>query len=392
MAHRCAAEPSTARSGDQSQNNQKEETMSDTRIKRSDAGTRWTKALPLAGACALLAMSLCAQAHGGRDAGPVVYIGDVGDDTVKAFDGKTGDFLGDFVTSGSGGLSGPMGLIFRGGKLLLSNQNFGFDNGEILRYERRTGGFVDALVPSNDPNAPYAPRGIVRSPYGNQLYVADVGTQGDDCTNEGRVARYRLSNGKYVGDFDRDGFDAPFHPRGLVLGSDGLLYVSSIGCPIPPDPAFDLLAGYVLRFDPRTGKFVDVFASTATVPDLHRPEGLVFDARGNLWVTSFRADADDNDKILELDGKTGALKRVLPLADPESQGGVRAYAQAILFGPRGDLYIPITGGDPTTAGEVRRCRTRDLSYKVLVPADGTLLAPFYLSFEHTDPSTLEYGN
>ena len=122
----------------------------------------------------------------------------------------------------------------------------------------------------------------------------------------------------------------------------------------------------------------------------------MFDERGNLWVTSFRADADDNDKILELSGpdkrNPGALKRVLPLAAPVNQGGVRAYAQAILFGPRGDLYIPITGGDPTTAGEVRRCRTRDLSCKVLVPADGTLIAPFYLSFEHTNPSTLEYDD
>lgn len=368
--------------------------MNDTRIKRSDAGTRWMRALPLAGACLLLGLSLAAQAHGGRDAEPVLYIGDVGDDTVKAFDGKTGAFLGDFVSSGSGGLSGPMGLIFWGGKLLLSNQNFNFDNGEILRYERRTGDFVDALVPSTDPNALYAPRGIVRSPFGNQLYVADVGTQGDDCTNEGRVARYRLSNGKFLGDFERDGFDAPFHPRGLVLGPDGLLYVSSIGCPIPPDPAFDPLAGYVLRFDPRTGEFVDVFASTATIPDLHRPEGLVFDERGNLWVTSFRADADDNDKILELSGpgrrNPGALKRVLSLADPVNQGGVRAYAQAILFGPRGDLYIPITGGDPTTAGQVRRCRTKDLRCEILVPADGTLAFPFYLSFEHTNPSTLEF--
>lgn len=347
-------------------------------------------------ACLLLGMSALGAAEGGQDADVTLYIGDVGDDTVKAFDGKTGEFLGDLVTAGSGGLSGPMGLIFKGGKLLLANQNFGFDNGEVLLYQRRSGDFVDALVASTDPDAPYAPRGIVRSPYGNQLYVADVGTQGDDCSSEGRVARYRLSNGNYLGDFDREGFEAPFHPRGLVMGPDGLLYVSSIGCPIPPDPLFDPLAGYVLRFDPRTGAFVDVFASTATVPDLHRPEGLVFDERGNLWVTSFRADADDNDKILELSGpdqrNPGTLKRVLPLADPVNQGGARAFAQAILFGPRGDLYIPITGGDPTTAGEVRRCRTRDLSCKVLVPADGTLLAPFYLSFEHTDPSTLEYDD
>ena len=358
----------------------------------ADLGTHWRRLSTVAGILLAAAMAFAVEAGGGRNPESVLYIGDVGDDTVKSFDAKTGDYLGDLVTSGSGGLSGTMGLIFSGGKLVLANQNFGFDNGEILRYDGRTGDFLGALVGSSDSNAPYAPRGIIRSPYGNQLYVADVGTAGGDCANEGRVARYRLSNGRYLGDLDRAGFEDPFHPRGLVVGPDGFLYVSAIGCPIPPDPLFDPLAGYILRFDPRSGAFVDVFASNATIPDLHRPEGLVFDEDGNLWVTSFRADADDNDKILELDGATGQLKRVLPLADPVSQGGVRAYAQAILFGPREDLYIPISGGDPTTAGEVRRCRTKDLSCKILLPADGTLLAPFYLSFERTAPSTLEYDH
>jgi sugar lactone lactonase YvrE len=357
------------------------------------AGTGLTPVLYTAAACLLLGVSALSAAQEDWDDDVQLYIGDVGDDTVKMFDGKTGDFLGDLVTSGSGGLSGPMGMIFKGGKLLLANQNFGFDNGEVLRYQWRTGDFVDALVASDDPNAPYAPRGIVRSPSGNQLYVADVGTQGYDCANEGRVARYRLSNGTYLGDFDRDGFDAPFYPRGLVLGPDGLLYVSAFGCPYSGNP-LGLLIGFVLRFDPRTGMFVDVFASNETIPELHRPEGLVFDEDGNLWVTSFRADADDNDKILELSGpdnpNPGELKRVLPLADPVNEGGVRAYAQAILFGPDGDLFIPISGGDATTAGEVRRCETSDLSCETLIPADGTLIAPYYLTFGRTDPSTLDY--
>jgi len=364
--------------------------MSERRTKVAGSGMPWKRGLTLSGVVLAIGIGVSTQAAGGSDPEAVLYIGDVGDDTVKAFGAESGDYLGEFVTAGSGGLSGPMGLIFSGGKLVLANQNFGSDNGEILHYSARTGDFVDALVASTDPEAPYAPRGIIRSPYGNSVYVADVGTAGDDCANEGRVARYRLSNGKYLGDLDRSGFEDPFYPRGLVIGPDGLLYVSAIGCPIPPDPLFDPLAGYILRFDPRTGGFVDVFASNASVPDLHRPEGLVFDEHGNLWVTSFRADADDNDKILELDGATGELKGVLPLAVPVNQGGVRAYAQAILFGPGGDLYIPISGGDPTTVGEVRRCHTKDLSCKVLVPADGTLLAPFYLSFVYTNPSTLEF--
>lgn len=366
--------------------------MSHSRTSQRETKTCRSSLLRLVAAWLLLGVSVYVPAYGDQNDDEVLYIGDVGDDTVKTIDAKTGKLVGTFVESGSGGLSGPMGLIFRGGRLLVVNQNFGADNGEILRYNRRTGDFVDPLVASDDPNAPYAPRGMVRAPYGDTLYVADVGTQDDDCRNQGRIARYRGSNGQYLGDLDRSGFGAAFHPRGLVLGPDGLLYVSAIGCPLPEDPLFAPLTGYILRFNPGTGRFLNVFASDLTVTSLHRPEGLVFDEHGDIWVASFRADAADSDKILKLDGKTGKLRSVLPLAPPTSSGGKRAYAQAILFGPGGDLFIPISGGDGSVAGEVRRCDThrKSLSCKVIVPANGTLIAPYYLTFEHTNPSTLEF--
>jgi DNA-binding beta-propeller fold protein YncE len=257
-------------------------------------------------ACALMG-ALVAPAVAGNAERQALFIGDVADNTVKRFDAATGQFLGNFVAPGSGGLNGPMGLIFRGGRLLVVNQNFGADNGEILRFDHRTGAFRDKLVASDNRDAPFAPRGMVRGQQGNVLYVADIGTRGDDCRNEGRIARFHAANGRFLGDLDRRAFTFEFHPRGVVFGPDGLLYVSAIGCPIPTDPLFNPLTGWVLRFDARSGAFVDVFASNDNVPDLHRPEGLVFDPDGNLWVTSFRASPDDSDRILKLDGKTGKL-------------------------------------------------------------------------------------
>jgi len=85
-----------------------------------------------------------------------------------------------------------------------------------------------------------------------------------------------------------------------------------------------LLAGYVLRFNARTKAFVDMFASNQTVHDLHRPEGLVFDKDGNLWITSFRATSSDSDKILKLDARTGALLDKLVLSAPNAPRGLRA--------------------------------------------------------------------
>jgi streptogramin lyase len=197
--------------------------------------------------------------------------------------------------------------------------------------------------------------------------------------------------GAFLGNLDLNGLSADFHPRGVVFGPDGLLYVSSSGCLDPTDTQhFNPLTGYIARFNAKTGKFVDVFASDATIADLHRPEGLVFDRAGNLWVTSFRASASDTDKILKLNGKTGALIDSIVLSTPPAP---RAYAQAIIFGPGGNLYIPISGSDPQTTGQVRRCNPTTKACDIIVPANaagGALLSGWYAIFRNSDPATLEY--
>src|SRR5262245_46570754 len=70
-----------------------------------------------------------------------LYIGDGTDNTVKMFDASTGAYEGVLVSSGSQGLTGPRGLIFRNdGQLLVVNQNvFLTIPGEVLRYNGRTG-------------------------------------------------------------------------------------------------------------------------------------------------------------------------------------------------------------------------------------------------------------
>lgn len=198
--------------------------------------------------------------------------------------------------------------------------------------------------------------------------------------------------GAFRADMHRRRFTPEFHPRGVVFGPDGLLYVTAVGCLDTTDPLFDPLTspliGFVLRFNPYSNQFIDVFASNASIADLHRPEGLVFDRAGNLWVTSFRASASDSDKILKLDGRTGRLLDELVLSTPPAP---RAFAQAIIFGPDGNLFIPIAGGDPTTAGQVRRCNPKTKVCDVVVAAGGALQAPQYAIFRNTNPATLGYG-
>ena len=124
---------------------------------------------------------------------------------------------------------------------------------------------------------------------------------------------------------------------------DRLLYVSS-----RPNIFTDDRGGQVLRFDPATGDFIDTFVSNGDGVDggctdlLTGPEGLVFGPDGRLYVTSFRKDATDTDKVLIFAGPGSARPGTcVGRIDLDRVGGPRSTAQTLLFGPGGRLFVPI---------------------------------------------------
>jgi uncharacterized delta-60 repeat protein len=107
-------------------------------------------------------------------------IGDGDDNMVKGFDAATRADEGMLVSSGSGGLDGPRGLIFgEHHDLLVINQNvFTTLGGEVLRHDGQTGAFINQVVADGDLPNPYDPRGMVRGPH-HSLFIGDLGDLGN---------------------------------------------------------------------------------------------------------------------------------------------------------------------------------------------------------------------
>jgi len=215
-----------------------------------------------------------------------LYVGDIGDNTIKRFgvDAATptaaGVFQGALVKS-TAGLHGPMGLVFNADRsgLIVDDQNLATaTRSDILLFSATTGALVQRIVPHSDPNAPPVARGVVL--VNDRLFVANLSasTQSNKPVSPSTLLAY-TTTGQFVADLttgapaalralpsgvlDANGNPKPneFHPRGVVVGPGGLLYVSNF--PHPNEDPNHRIGGQVLRFDPAKLTFKDVFLTTA---------------------------------------------------------------------------------------------------------------------------------
>jgi sugar lactone lactonase YvrE len=150
--------------------------------------------------------------------------------------------------------------------------------------------------------------------------------------------------GTFQGNFTTPGLGGLRDPDALTFGPDGNLYVSSGGSSslnifdslYPTDSA-------VLRFSP-AGEFLGVAASGN---GLARPYGNAFGPDGNLYVSSFRSN-----QILRFDGKTGQFLDVFASDNNSGLGSLNSLngPNGLLFGPDGSLYVTTQGSANTALG------------------------------------------
>lgn len=259
-------------------------------------------------ACMLLAFS-SSQAQT-----PVeVLVSNRGGNSIARFD-ATGTYLGDFISSGSGGLNAPQDIIFHpDGTVLVT----GIGNTAIKRYDGITGVFLGNFSSGYTLSLPSK----MSIGADSLIYVTQWGA------TQNKVVRFDLL-GNFVDEFTSIGA-----PKGLghtwdkyrnfyvslfgitggagtvhkfdSAGNDSGTFINSVILDGPTDIWLDdngdMLvedwnAGKILRFD-STGNYVSTFTTGMT-----NPEGLAFMPNGNILVCDWGEDAvhliDSNGNLL----------------------------------------------------------------------------------------------
>ncbi len=236
--------------------------------------------------CAITALLLVSVSCISNVAIADVFVSAASRNAVMQFDGS-GNYLGDFVSSGLGGLADPQGISFGpDGHLYVSSHGGSGGLNAVLRYHGQTGAFIDVFATLPDMVWP-----AEINFFNDLLYVSDF-----SFGSTGRVSRFDL-NGAFVDHFAQGIFNAD----GQSLSNDGDLLVSSF------------LDDSIKRFDGTTGQFLGNFVSSGT-GGLDGPLDNLVLPDGTFLAASFFTDSikhfDQNgnylgDAITGLDGPQG---------------------------------------------------------------------------------------
>ncbi len=255
-------------------------------------------------------------------------------DKVLQYNGTTGGFLSDFADQNM--LYDPRGILFGAdGNLYVADQ--APTGGVVWRFDGQSGNFLGYFVAPGSGGLAH-PLYMVFGPDGD-LYVGEV--------HDSAVKRYSGISGAYKGDFVAAGVGGLSHPQGVVFGPDGHLYVAcNTGAVFSPGP--------ILRFqgpnEPNPGSFIDTFVPAGT-GGLSVPFGLLFGpgsqpGKLDLYVATAsivngQALAGTS-QVLRFDGRTGQF--VECFVTPDS-GGLN-FPAFMTFTETQPTTLNYTGSEP----------------------------------------------
>lgn len=208
-------------------------------------------------------------------------------DVVQRFNGTTGAFMGNFVTPGSEMFAGSNGIVFGPDE----NLYVATADNRVLRYDGQTGAFLDTFVPTGTAGL-FAPGSLAFGRDGH-LYVVSYRNCGYGlCPGATSILRFNGRTGAFIDAFvsgSQSDIGDLTVVGGIAFGPDGHLYVTNLGSGRPGHPA-----AAVVRYDGTTGRFIDNYLAVDAFnfPVLRNPRAIAFFPRLGLCADGSIADSD----------------------------------------------------------------------------------------------------
>ena len=225
-------------------------------------------------------------------------------DSVLRYDDKTGEFIDTFIPENANGLDGLSGMKIGPDRLLYV---ISIRTDSILRYNHLTGAIIDTFI--TDDTLDFI-EDLTFGSDGN-LYLSSLSRE----QSRNKVARYDGKTGAFIDNFVAPGSGGISGPVGIDFGEDKNLYVGNV---------FD---GEILRYDGKTGAFIDTFI-TGNQGD--RFADFTFAEDGNLYIAN-----PGQDSVSRYDSTTGEF---IDNFVESNSGGLDRPVEAV-FGFDRNLYV-----------------------------------------------------
>lgn len=275
-----------------------------------------------------------------------------GDNAIKQYDDITGQYIRDFVTSSSGGLSSPQGLALGpNGNLFVSSQG----TNSVKEYNGTTGEYIGDFVSSDDGLR--SPIGLTFAEDGSLFVVGDTPVPSDNVLRSG-FFQYDGNTGELLNSVLTGARGFSVSPIDIAVGgpSNNVFFSNSV---------FRSNQGSIREYDPTTNNFnASVFGGDPLGSTPFSPQGLALEG-SKLFYTNRREVG-----LIDLAGNTddGLFVEV-------SSGGLDS-AIGLTVGEDGNLYV---SNSNTNSIKKYDGATGDFLGDFVTSSSGGLSRPTYLT-------------